>query len=141
MARLQAATVSNQVINRKRKRKVNEPAPAEGESSETSPDSATTIPTKTHDGGSKPRRTKATVKPPILRRNSSTNLVESDIPWPDHFKYLDRLHRALSLVYTFCSTRKHFATTWDNIKSTVEEHIKRPLVVEDVAQVKALIPR
>jgi DEAD/DEAH box helicase domain-containing protein len=47
----------------------------------------------------------------------------------------------LNLVYTFCCTRKHFATTWDNIKAAVERHIKRPLVEDDVAQVKALIPR
>ncbi|RMZ84256.1 hypothetical protein DV738_g802, partial [Chaetothyriales sp. CBS 135597] len=68
-------------------------------------------------------------------------LVKSEIPWTEHFKYLSNLHRALNIVYTFCCTRKHFATTWGNIKSTVEGHIKRPLVEEDVAQVKCLIPR
>jgi DEAD/DEAH box helicase domain-containing protein len=144
MAKLQAATVSNQIVHRKRKRKV--PVPDENESppesTADSPSSTSTVPTKTHDGGKKPRRTKrAGAKPPTLRRNSSTNLVETTIPWPDHFKQLSQLHRALNLVYTFCCTRKHFATTFDTIKSAVEGNIKRPLFVEDVAQVKALIPR
>ena len=144
MARLQAATVSNQVINRKRKRKVpvpNDIEPLAVEAAE-SPSSTSTVPTKTSDGGKKPRRAKGGgAKPPTLRRNSSTNLVETTIPWPEHFKQLSQLHRALNLVYTFCCTRKHFATTFDTIKSAVEGNIKRPLLVEDVAQVKALIPR
>ena len=141
MAKIQAASVSNQVINRKRKRKLPLPRLASDAEPSPDPDLTITVPTKTQDGGAKPRRTKGAARPASLRRNSSSNLVESDIPWSEHFKYLNGLHRALNLVYTFCCTRKHFATTWDNIKSTVEGHIKRPLVVEDVAQVKALIPR
>ena len=144
MARLQAESVSNQIVHRKRKRK----APTANESQTSangepdSPPSHSTIPTKTHDGGQKPQRAQsANGKPSILRRNSSTNLVETTIPWPDHFKQLSQLHRALTLVYTFCCTRKHFATTFDNIKSAVEGHIKKPLLVEEVAQVKALVPR
>ncbi|EXJ92374.1 DEAD/DEAH box helicase domain-containing protein [Capronia epimyces CBS 606.96] len=144
MARLQGATVSRQVVNRKRKRQTKD----KDDASETTTDSpavadttTTTVSTKTHDGGTKPRRTKSGSKPAHLLRSSSTNLIESDIPWPDHFKYLLQLHKALNLVYTFCCTRKHFATTWDNIKSAVEGHIKRPLLEEDVAQVKALVPR
>jgi DEAD/DEAH box helicase domain-containing protein len=144
MAKTQAATVSKQIIHKARKRKV--PVPDDNdlqpESSTDSPSSTSTVPTKTHDGGKKPRRTKSvSARPPTLRRNSSTNLVETTIPWPDHFKQLSQLHRALNLVYTFCCTRKHFATTFDTIKSAVEGNIKRPLLVEDVAQVKALIPR
>lgn len=141
MVKLQAATVSNRPVNRKRKRTQPEPSSEKTREIADSTAATTTVPTKTHDGGSKPRRTKKAKQPPLLRRNSSTNLVESDIPWPDHFKYLSQLHRALNLVYTFCCTRKHFATTWDNIKSAVEGHIKKPLVVEDVAQVKTLVPR
>jgi DEAD/DEAH box helicase domain-containing protein len=144
MARTQAAMVSNQIIHKKRKRKV--PCPDESdpqpESATDSPPSTSTVPTKTQDGGKKPRRTKESdAKPPTLRRKSSTNLVETTIPWPDHFKQLSQLHRALNLVYTFCCTRKHFATTFETIKSAVEGNIKRPLLIEDVAQVKALIPR
>jgi len=139
MVKLQAATVSNQVVHHKRKRK--QPVEPSEEADANADTTTTTVPTKTHDGGKKPRKAKGASKPPLLRRDSSTNLVESDIPWPDHFKYLSRLHGALNLVYTFCCTRKHFATTWDNIRSAVEGHIKRTLVVEDVAQVKALVPR
>jgi DEAD/DEAH box helicase domain-containing protein len=145
MAKIQAATVSNQVVNRKRKRPrkndVSATPDAEPTNGETLEETTTTVPTKTHDGGQKPKRTKGAARPPALRRNSSTNLVETDIPWPDHFKYLANLHKALNIVYTFCCTRKHFATTWGNIKSAVEGHIKKPLVEEDVAQVKALVPR
>jgi DEAD/DEAH box helicase domain-containing protein len=143
MAKIQAATVSNQVVNRKRKRP-QKPVPPPEHQAESEPpqeETTTTVPTKNHDGGKKPRRTKETTRPPTLRRNSSTNLVETDIPWPEHFKYLNILHKALNIVYTFCCTRKHFATTWNNIKSAVEGHIKRKLVEEDVAQVKALVPR
>ncbi|EXJ74837.1 DEAD/DEAH box helicase domain-containing protein [Cladophialophora psammophila CBS 110553] len=135
MAKLQAAAVSRVPVNRKRKRssKGQEPLPTET--------ATTKIPTKTHDGGSKSRKPKATSRPALSRRSSSSSLVESEIPWPDHFQYLSQLHRALNIVFTFCCTRKHFATTWDNIKSAVEGHIKRPLIEEDVAQVKALLPR
>lgn len=144
MAKLQAATVSNIPVNRKRKRpsKPTREPPTESDTTSTVTTTTTTqVPTKTHDGGGHTKRSKAASKPPLLRRNSSTNLVQSDIPWPEHFKYLSQLHRALNLVYTFCCTRKHFATTWDNIKSAVEGHIKKPLLIEDVAQVKALVPR
>lgn len=147
MVKLQAATVSSLIV-RKRKRKAQEEPQAEVVDLETpvNGDSETTttiVPTKTHDGGSKPRRTKKAAdgsKPPLLRRNSST-MVESSIPWPQHFTSLAQVHRALNLVYTFCCTRKSFATTLDNIKSTVETHIKRELKIEDIAQIKALVPR
>jgi DEAD/DEAH box helicase domain-containing protein len=143
--RLQTATVSRQIISRKGKRKIppcdqDEPA-AENEDIASASSTITTIPTKSQDGGRKPRRTNAGgSQPPLLRRKSSTNFVETSIPWPEHFQQLSQLHRALNLVYTFCCTRKHFATTFENIKSAVEAHIKRPLLIADVAQVKALVP-
>ncbi|KAI9840433.1 MAG: hypothetical protein M1838_004071, partial [Thelocarpon superellum] len=113
----------------------------------TSPSASTTtsiVPTKVHDGGKKPRRpsTAHSKKTPSFKRaSSSTSLVTSDVPWPPHFTRLSHTHRALNIVFTFCCTRKHFATTFDNIKSAVETHIKRELILEDVAQIKALIPR
>ncbi|MCJ1370725.1 hypothetical protein MMC20_001938 [Loxospora ochrophaea] len=151
MAKLQAATVSNQTV-RKRKRKTPpvtseqdlEPTIFTQATSRTSPTITTTVPTKAHDGGRKPRRTPSgktgTPRPLLLRRSSST-LVETTIPWPDHFTKLAQTHRALNLVYTFCCTRKHLATTFANIKKAVEGHIKRELLVEDVAQIRALVPR
>ncbi|KAL2834418.1 hypothetical protein BDW59DRAFT_168677 [Aspergillus cavernicola] len=62
-------------------------------------------------------------------------------PWPDVFKKLSRTHRALNLVYTFCCTRKHFATTFENIKKAVQSQTGTELVVEDIARVKVLLPR
>ncbi|KAL8935438.1 MAG: hypothetical protein Q9216_005420, partial [Gyalolechia sp. 2 TL-2023] len=150
MAKLQAATVSNQII-RKRKRKTaidDDDAPGATETSSDpigAPATSVTVPTKQHDGGKKPRRTNPPAKakggaPPLLRRNSST-LVETNIPWPEEFTSLEKTHRALNLVYTFCCTRKHLATTFETIKTAVEGHIKRELLVDDVARIKALIPR
>ncbi|GME65562.1 Helicase [Neofusicoccum parvum] len=152
MARIQAASLSNRTIKRPRKRKApgenpdgGEPpeAPVETTEATASASTTTSVPTKTHDGGKKPRRTKksdAGSSNPKLRRNASSSFVESSVPWPDHFSKLQQTFRALNLVYTFCCTRKHVATTLDNIKSTVEGHIKRELLVDDVAQIRALVP-
>ncbi|KAL1960946.1 hypothetical protein VTO42DRAFT_4834 [Malbranchea cinnamomea] len=64
------------------------------------------------------------------------------IPWPEAFTILSKTHRALNLVYTFCCTRKHFATTFENIKSAVEAQTGgRRLTIEDVARIKTLLPR
>lgn len=65
------------------------------------------------------------------------------MPWPDEFKRLSQTHRALNLVYTFCCTRKHFITTFENIKKAVQAQLGqgRELTVEDVARVKVLVPR
>ncbi|KAK6498316.1 hypothetical protein TWF481_010907 [Arthrobotrys musiformis] len=60
--------------------------------------------------------------------------------WPPHFQKLATTHKALNLVYTFCCTRKQLATTFENLRSAVENHIKRPLSVDDIAQIKVLIP-
>ncbi|CAI6337691.1 unnamed protein product [Periconia digitata] len=151
MPRLKAASVSDQVV-RKRKRKTpnDESAaepPSENETSSNDVSQVTTtttkVPTKTHDGGKKPKRTpkKDQSGRPTLVRHSSSSIVESSIPWPEHFTKLAQVHRALNLIYTFCCTRKHLATTLDNLKSTVQAQIQRELVVEDVAQITALVPR
>ncbi|KAK6514683.1 hypothetical protein TWF281_004880 [Arthrobotrys megalospora] len=62
------------------------------------------------------------------------------LSWPLHFQKLAKTHKALNLVYTFCCTRKQLATTFENLKSAVEDHIKRPLTIDDIAQIKFLIP-
>ncbi|KAH6607896.1 hypothetical protein Trco_004209 [Trichoderma cornu-damae] len=62
------------------------------------------------------------------------------IPWPDALQDLEKAHKALNLVYTFCSSRKHVMTTFDTLRPAVESHIKRRLSVEDVAQMVALRP-
>lgn len=91
--------------------------------------------------------------PPVQKRRNASNASVSrskplsppsppPIPRPDAFKTLVQTHRALNLVYTFCSTRKHFATTFDKIKSSVEsQNGGRKLTVDDLAKVKVLIPR
>ena len=143
MAKLQAPPVSNQIV-RKRKRKSSPQAPEEAEGGISINATGRTVPTKTHDGGTKPRRivnaNAATSKPPLLRQDSST-IVETAIAWPEHFTKLAQTHRALNLVYTFCCTRKHLATTFETLKKAVEGHTKRELIVGDVAQIKALVPR
>ncbi|EKG10099.1 Helicase [Macrophomina phaseolina MS6] len=152
MVRVQAASLTNKTVRRPRKRKAQDGTPAEGDQPDqhaqsldtgqaaSSASATATVPTKTHDGGKKPRRTKKYDANPTLQRGASSTFVESSVPWPEHFTKLQQTYRALNLVYTFCCTRKHFATTLDNIKSTVEGHIKRELLVDDVAQIKALVP-
>lgn len=87
--------------------------------------SATPIPPKSH------RTTKKTPTP----------TTKTDIPWPPHFKDLEKVHRSLNLVFTFCCTRKHLATTFDNLKSAVENHTKKELTITDIAQIKFLVPK
>lgn len=79
------------------------------------------------------------VKPGTLTLDSSA-WVGSPIEWPEHLKKLRQTHRALNLVYTFCCTRKHLATTFENMKTAVEGHIQRELLTHDIAQIKALLP-
>lgn len=79
---------------------------------------------------------KVTSKPPKPSKRTPS------APLPDVFKRLSQTHRALNLVYTFCCTRKHFATTFDNIKKAVQAQLGqgRELTVEDVTRVKVIIP-
>lgn len=52
--------------------------------------------------------------------------------WPQEFKQLDQVYQSLNTVYTFCCTRKHFATTFESIKTSVESLTHRlvfPLAV------------
>ena len=137
MAKLQAASLPIQA-SRKRKRNGHQSSCAHAASSITE-----AIPTKEHDGAPKPRRQKkneaAKSKPTLLRRDSST-FVDTDIVWPEDFSALLKIFRALNLVYTFLCTRKHLATTFDNLKHAVEGHIGRELSIRDVARVKAIVP-
>ncbi|KAF4125296.1 DEAD/DEAH box helicase domain-containing protein [Geosmithia morbida] len=66
--------------------------------------------------------------------------VDALIPWTPRLKSLEKTHRALNLVYTFCCTRKHLATTFEMIRPAVESHIRTTLTVEEVASVVALRP-
>ncbi|KAF7193441.1 ATP-dependent helicase HRQ1 [Pseudocercospora fuligena] len=142
MVKLQAATDRGPHVDRTKKRKrKSQPTEGDGTDTQSTEDSGTTtVPTKTTDGGKKPRRTTKNGKKPSLERNASSAPVDTSILWPAEFTSLQQVHRALNLVYTFCCTRKHFATTLENLRSTVEANIKRELKVEDVAKVKMLLP-
>ncbi|KAJ5081688.1 hypothetical protein NUU61_009952 [Penicillium alfredii] len=76
-------------------------------------------------------------------RSQASKKRTQSAPWPESFKRLAQIHRALNVVYTFCCTRTHFATTFDNIKKAVQAQLGqgRELTVEDVARVKVLVPR
>src|SRR3569833_1093106 len=89
---------------------------------------------------SKARRAPKPKKDGPSKSKRSVRPVECKVPWPDRFKALDKTHRALNLVFTFCCTRKHLATTLDTIRSAVEAHTKQPLEIPDVAAVAALRP-
>ena len=144
MPKLQAATVSS-VSVRKKKRKVTSDTPEADSLNALPATSTSSVATKTDDGGKKPKRAPKNTnlgkeKPALLRRDSSI-VVESSIPWPEELTRLAQTHRALNLVYTFCCTRKHLATTFETIKTAVEGHIKRELLVTDITRIKALVPR
>lgn len=144
MAKLQAAIASNRFVRKRKHQDVPETEETATNPTSTTQRTTSRVSTKDYDGGKKPRRKLLAAgpdgRPRVIRRDSS-NFVESTIPWPDIFTKLAQTHRALNLVYTFCCTRKHLATTFDTIKSTVEGHIKRELLVRDVARLKALLPR
>ncbi|TVY25366.1 ATP-dependent helicase [Lachnellula hyalina] len=146
MAGLQAATVSNKIVRKRKRKDVEDVIPRENtparESLHTAAATTSTVPTKSHDGGTKARRVQKPRQLSKLVRNASSfsDPVTSAVPWPTPFQSLEKTHRALNLVYTFCSTRKHVITTFDTIKTAVEGHIKRQLQIEEVAQIVALRP-
>ncbi|KAI0020236.1 hypothetical protein F4780DRAFT_770865 [Xylariomycetidae sp. FL0641] len=154
MSSLRGATVSNRVIRRKRKRpggeegppatdpedplrnQVHGPSPPADGGEGGDADSITAA-----KSGKAAKKGKAASTPKLQRHASSTGgAVECEIEWPPLFKHLDKTHRALNLVFTFCSTRRHLATTFDNIRSAVESHTKKSLTIQDVAAIVALRP-
>lgn len=90
----------------------------------------------------KARRKAATKKgKAVLKKGESTAVTTCLLdPWPAYFTALAQTHRALNLVFTFCCTRKHLATTFVTLKGAVEAHTKRPLAIDDVAAIAALRP-
>lgn len=137
--------VRKAVTKRKRKQSVTSPDSREGaKNGHAAKYTSTAVSTKLDDGGKRPVRlskdaSSSEVRPARLRRDSSTP-VESTLVWPEDLVKLGQTHRALNLVYTFCCTRKHLATTFENIKKAVEGHTQRELLKEDIAQIKALLP-
>lgn len=54
----------------------------------------------------------------------SRNFV-STVEWPEHFLKLQKTFQAINTIYTFLSARKHMASTFDNLKSSVQAILKR----------------
>ncbi|XXG94360.1 ATP-dependent 3'-5' DNA helicase [Hypoxylon texense] len=128
MSSLKAATVSNKLIRRKRKRQDEEDS-AEGDPLENSGEAV-----------ERPKDAKSGKPTAVQRQKKANTEVECRVEWPELFKDLDKTHRALNLVFTFCSTRKHLVTTFDTIRSAVESNTKRELTIEDVSAIVALRP-
>ncbi|KAI0459467.1 hypothetical protein F5B21DRAFT_499645 [Xylaria acuta] len=148
MSSLKAATVSNRIIKRKRKRTGTDTG-AQVPSGDDAPPTDFVDPTDAagdgHDTGTEevPKEAVAgTVASGRQKKKTATGTqtVLCLIDWPLQFTELEKTHRALNLVFTFCSTRKHLATTFDTIRSAVESHTKRELKVEDVAAIVAIRP-
>ncbi|KAF4604071.1 hypothetical protein EYR38_004493 [Pleurotus pulmonarius] len=88
------------------------------------------------------------------KANSKGKLKEGDIvsevgTWPEHFQSLFKhdalgqvfkVYEALNTVLAFVSSRKHLATTFPVVRTSVENLIKHPLELVKVAELKALLP-
>lgn len=98
-----------------------------------------------------PNRMPAATTSSTSKRTSKVKLKEKPNPsptppistssWPLAFCLLSQVHATLNLVYTFCCTRKHMATTFDTLRAAVEPQMRRALTVDDVARIRALVPR
>ncbi|KAI0340501.1 DEAD/H helicase [Trametopsis cervina] len=62
------------------------------------------------------------------------------VDWPDYFRELFKVFKALNTVLAFCSSRKSLAITFSVVRESVERLLKRPLDLEQVAELKALLP-
>jgi DEAD/DEAH box helicase domain-containing protein len=51
--------------------------------------------------------------------------------WTAEFKQLEQVFRSLNTVYTFCCTRKHFPTTFENLRKSVENLSGRYVQVQN----------
>ncbi|KAJ7702373.1 hypothetical protein B0H17DRAFT_923441 [Mycena rosella] len=60
--------------------------------------------------------------------------------WPQYFHDLFKVYKALNTVLAFVSSRKQLATSFHTIRSSVESLLKRPLDLENVAELKTLLP-
>ncbi|KAL2021925.1 hypothetical protein VTK56DRAFT_6344 [Thermocarpiscus australiensis] len=77
-------------------------------------------------------------KPTPAQSQSQSKEETNPPPWPPYLTHLEKTHRALNLVATFFSARRHVPPTLDTLRPAVEAHTGRPLLVEDVAAVVAL---
>ncbi|KAI0256495.1 P-loop containing nucleoside triphosphate hydrolase protein [Lactifluus subvellereus] len=66
--------------------------------------------------------------------------AKAEPPWPDYFKELFKIFKALNTVLAFCTSRRQFATSFDSLRASIEGLLKRPLELEKVAEIKTLLP-
>ena len=102
----------------------------------------------TDDSKQHTKRKAVSLVPPGNRRQkkqspsndgSDSTESQSDIDpssWTQEFRQLDQVFRSLNTVYTFCCTRKHLPTTFENLKSSVENLTRR----FDVLNLSCLTP-
>ncbi|PHH50075.1 ATP-dependent helicase hrq1 [Ceratocystis fimbriata CBS 114723] len=95
---------------------------------------------KSSDTKHRKRPTKKQAQCPKEPTTPGSSCGQGDVEWPELFKEVEKLHRALNTIFTFCSARKHMPTTFDIIKSTVEANLRRPITIAEVAQVVAIQP-
>ncbi|KAK0552150.1 ATP-dependent 3'-5' DNA helicase [Tilletia horrida] len=74
------------------------------------------------------------------RKSRERSPLVRDSIWPEHFLLLEQTFKAINVVHTFCSGRKHLAPTFNTMKSSVEAYTGRPLEVFELAQLKSLCP-
>ncbi|QRV88778.1 DEAD/DEAH box helicase [Ceratobasidium sp. AG-Ba] len=91
-------------------------------------------------GPSNPPAQRASNASAKSRAGSNTGALKREADWPVFFQDLFKVFKALNTVIAFCSSRKHLALTFPVVRKSVEGLLKRPLELERVAQIKALIP-
>lgn len=153
--KLQAATVSNQVIRKRKRRAKGEddhdsilPQESQGidplRCNDDEPNGPlTNLPTRAQNEITKPKRkTKAqrAEEAESQPQQSSQGKSVAAMPWPDEFKRLEKIHRALNSTYTFFCTRKHLATSLDNMKSLLRSSLGFDPLVKDISKVASLMP-
>jgi DEAD/DEAH box helicase domain-containing protein len=78
---------------------------------------------RTSSSSDAPRKGRGKLGPPEDDENTRSNSseVSSSYPvWPEDFLLLMRVFQSLNTVFTFCCTRKQFPTTFENLKTSVE---------------------
>jgi DEAD/DEAH box helicase domain-containing protein len=137
MTDIQAAITSNVVV-RKRKKQTSEPDQKSTPefNSEILVESSTAA---QNNSVRKPKRKKK-AKESVENVSEPIIPIPSNIPWPGEFTRLEKIHRALNTTYTFFCSRKHLATTLDNMKSLIRSNIGHEPTVNDVAKIASLLP-
>ncbi|KAJ7184209.1 P-loop containing nucleoside triphosphate hydrolase protein [Mycena filopes] len=74
------------------------------------------------------------------QKSSKKRRVDDNEHWPQYFHDLFKVYKALNTVLAFVSSRKQLATSFHTIRASVENLLKRPLDLDNVAELKTLLP-